>query len=65
MYIDRHIKGCIFHCISVFNAKSIDANTTTELLDKPLVVQESEVLKVTAGDANELHVIASIMEVKP
>jgi len=23
------------------------------------------VLKVTAGDANELHVIASIMEVKP
>ena len=50
---------------SVFNAKSIDANTTTELLDKPLVVQESEVLKVTAGDANELHVIASIMEVKP
>jgi hypothetical protein len=50
---------------SVFNAKSIDSNTTTELLDKPLVLQESEVLKVQAGDANELHVIASIMEVKP
>ena len=49
----------------LFNTKSIAANTTTELLDKPLVLQESEVLKVTAGDANELHVIASIMEVKP
>ena len=28
-------------------------------------MQESEILKVQAGDANELHVIASIMEVKP
>ena len=50
---------------SLFSAKSIAANTTTELLDKPLIMQESEILKVQAGDANELHVIASIMEVKP
>ena len=49
----------------VYNLKSIDSNATAELLDKPLVLQESEVLKVQAGDANELHVIASIMEVKP
>ena len=49
----------------IYNLKSIDSNATTELLDKPLVLQESEVLKVQAGDANELHVIASIMEVKP
>jgi|TARA_R100001530_G_scaffold76942_1_gene53994 hypothetical protein len=49
----------------VYNLKSIDSNATTELLDKPLILQESEVLKVQAGDANELHVIASIMEVKP
>ena len=49
----------------VYNLHSIDSNTTAELLDKPLIMQESEVLKVTAGDANELHVIASIMEAKP
>jgi len=49
----------------VYNLKSIDSNATTELLDKPLILQESEVLKIQAGDANELHVIASIMEVKP
>jgi len=49
----------------VYNLTSIDSNATTELLDKPLVLQESEILKVQAGDANELHVIASIMEAKP
>jgi len=49
----------------VYNLKSIDSNVTSELLDKPLVLQESEILKVHARDANELHVIASIMEAKP
>ena len=49
----------------LFNDVSFDSNTTTELLNKPLIMEESEVLKVTAADANELHVIASIMEAKP
>ena len=49
----------------LFNDVSFDSNTTTELLNKPLILEESEVLHVTAGDANELHVIASIMEAKP
>ena len=49
----------------VYNLHSIDSNTTSELLDKPLILQESEILKIQAGDANELHVIASIMEAKP
>ena len=49
----------------LFNLISVDSNSTTELLNKPLIVQESEVLKIQAGDANELNVIASIMEVKP
>ena len=48
-----------------YNLQSIDSNTTSELLDNPLILQESEILKIQAGDANELHVIASIMEVKP
>ena len=32
---------------------------------QPLVMEESEILKVQAGDANELHVIASILEIQP
>ena len=50
---------------SLFKTKSISSNTTTELLTQPLVMQESEILKVQASDANELHVIASILQVQP
>ena len=50
---------------SVFKTKSISANGTTELLTAPLVLQESEVLKVTAATANRLHVILSPLESKP
>ena len=39
------------------------ANTTVELLTGPLVVEESEVVKVTAATANRLHVVASLLEV--
>jgi hypothetical protein len=47
----------------VFKAKSIATNTTTELLTQPLVLQESDVLKVQANAANQVHIIASFMEV--
>ena len=50
---------------SVFRTKSISANGTTVLLSAPLVLQESEVLKVTAATANRLHVILSALESKP
>ena len=50
---------------SLFKTKSVDSNTTTELLTQPLVVEESEILKVQASDANELHVIASILQIQP
>ena len=50
---------------SLFKTKSISSNTTTELLTQPLVMEESEILKVQASDANELHVIASILEIQP
>jgi len=50
---------------SLFKTKTISGNATTELLSQPLVMEESEVLKVQAGDANELHVIASILEIQP
>mgnify|MGYP003112896965 FL=1 len=50
---------------SLFKSKSITSNTTSELLTQPLVMEESEILKVQASDANELHVIASILEIQP
>ena len=49
---------------SLFKTKSISANGTTELLTAPLVLEESEVLKVTAATANRLHVVLSALEVK-
>jgi hypothetical protein len=48
---------------SVFNTKAVGANATVELLTAPLVVEESEILKVTAATANRLHVVASLLEV--
>ena len=48
---------------SLFKTKAVSANTTVELLTAPLVVEESEVLKVTAATANRLHVTASFLEV--
>ena len=50
---------------SLFKTKTISGNATTELLTNPLVMEESEILKVQAADANELHVIASILEIQP
>ena len=50
---------------SLFKTKTISANATTELLSAPLVLQESEVLKVTAATANRLHVVLSALEIKP
>ena len=49
---------------SLFKTKSIASNATTELLTAPLVLEESEVLKVTAATANRLHVVLSALEVK-
>jgi len=49
---------------SLFKTKAISANATTELLTAPLVMEESEVLKVTAATANRLHVVVSALEVK-
>jgi hypothetical protein len=54
--------GAIFN---LFKDKAIASKATTELLTQPLVMEASEVLKVQAADANELHVIASILEIQP
>ena len=48
---------------NLFKDKAIASKATTELLTHPLILQENEVLKAQAADANELHVIASILEI--
>ena len=48
---------------SLFKVKSIASNTTEQLLTEPLILLENEILKVTASDANELHVVASLLEI--
>ena len=50
---------------SLFKTKTISANATAELLTAPLILEESEILKVTAATANRLHVILSALESKP
>ena len=49
---------------SLFSVKAISASGTSELLSAPLVVQESEIVKVTAATANRLHVVLSALEIK-
>jgi hypothetical protein len=50
---------------SVAHQKTISANTPTEILTNPLVIETGEIVKVTAGNANRLHVLLSAMEVLP
>ncbi len=48
---------------SVYKVKSVASNATVELLEQPLVVMENEILKVTAGATDRLHVVASYLEI--
>ena len=50
---------------NLFKDKAIASKATTELLSQPLVMEEGEVLKVQAGYANRLHIVASILEIQP
>lgn len=47
----------------LYNEKAVATDTTVELLTQPLVVEESEILKVTAANADILDVVASYVEV--
>jgi hypothetical protein len=47
---------------SLFKVKAVGANGTVELLTRDLILESSEILKVTAATANRLHVVASIQE---
>ena len=48
---------------SIYKNEEVGALSTKELLTQPLVVQETEILKITAATANRLHVVASYLEI--
>ncbi len=48
---------------SLFKTKALTANGTLELLTTPLVMEESEILKVQASTGNQLHVVMSLLEI--
>ncbi len=47
----------------LFDVKSVAGHATEQLLTQPVILEENEILKVTAADANRLHVVASILEI--
>ena len=63
--IDVTLVDASGNIFSLFKTKTIATITTTELLTNPLVMEESEVLKVQSGYANRLHVVASVLEIQP
>lgn len=50
------------HTFNIVRQLSVAANTTVELLTKDLILNSGEVIKVTAGHADRLHIILSIQE---
>ena len=49
--------------INITSVLSIGANTATEVLTQPLVLEDSDVIKVTAGSGGALHGIVSVLEI--
>ena len=46
----------------ITNTKTIATDTTYEVLSQPLVLEESDLIKITANAANELHITMSFLE---
>jgi hypothetical protein len=47
----------------LYNQKSVTANNTVELLEQPLVLEESDILYLQANAANQVHVTVSVLEI--
>ena len=48
---------------SIYKDKAVGAKGTVELITNDLILVSADILKVTAGTANRLHVIGSLVEV--
>ena len=49
--------------INITSLLSVAANTSTEILSQPLVLENSDAIKVTASAGGALHVILSVLEI--
>ena len=48
---------------NIYKDKAVGAKGTVELFTKDLILVSGDIIKVTAGTANRVHVIASIIEI--
>ena len=49
--------------INITSLLSVAANTATEILSQPLILENSDAIKVTASAGGALHVILSVLEI--
>ena len=49
---------------SIYKDKAVGAKGTIDLISNELILVSDDILKVTAGTANRLHVVASLFEVQ-
>jgi|TARA_R110000764_G_scaffold33207_2_gene74489 hypothetical protein len=47
----------------ITNDKTIATDTTYEVLSQPLVLEESDLIKITANAANQIHITLSLLEI--
>ena len=61
--IDVTLVDASGNIFSLFKTKAVSANATEELIDHPIVLQESEILKAQAATADRLHLVVSLLEI--
>ena len=61
--IDVTLTDASSNVFVLFDVKSVAGHATEEFLTHPIILEENEILKVTAADADRLHVMASILEI--
>ena len=49
---------------SIYKDKAVGSKGTVELITNDLILVSGDILKVTAGTANRLHVVASLVEIQ-
>jgi len=49
----------------VWNSGTIAGYTGVQTVTRPMVLKEKEKIKITAGTANYLHSVASLLEITP
>ena len=48
---------------SVYSVKAVSGPSSEELVINALVIEENQIVKVTAATADRLHVVASLLEI--